>query len=285
MNHPRPLLAALLITLVALMPASNARAAVKAGDTVDLTLKLMDGSTVSVATLDDKLTVVKFWATWCPPCVKLVPHLKELDATYAPRGVELISVSLDGDVSAVQRFVGEHQMTSPQAHDASQPHALSEAWGVQGTMHAFIVAPGGELLWQGHAAGMEAELKKALKKYGDKLVPRGGLELKPAIRAMIKTRRDLAKGPEAIPEVAKLLLQVPVEHYDNRVMAKNAVKLHAALKEVDPDGTLLQAALDARVGAEQPTEKQTARIQAFMKAAEAGAAAEATDADGSREAA
>jgi len=276
MTGPRPLVAAILIVLTAVL---SARAGVNAGDKVDFTLKLMDRSTVSVADLNDKLTVVEFWATWCGPCVQMLPHLKEMNETYAPRGVELISVSLDRKAADAQRFIQKNQMTWAQAHEGSQPRPLSDQWGVSGIPHAFIIAPGGEVLWRGHPARMEAEIEKALEVHGDKLVA-SSLELKPAIREMLRARRELAKGPEAVPEVmpkvAQLILMIPVEHYENRVMAKTAVKLHAALDEADPDGTLLRAALDAR----SPTEAQTPRIDAFMEAGEAEA-----DAEASREAA
>lgn len=271
----RPVLAPVLIAMVALLPAAaptHARAAAHAGDQVDFTLTLMDGSAVAVTDLHDKLTVVEFWATWCGPCVQILPHLKALNETYAPRGVELISVSLDDDAAVAQRFIDENQMTWPQAHEGSQDRVLSDEWGTSGIPHAFIIAPGGELLWRGHPAEMEPQIEKALQIYGDKL-DASPMPLQPAIRAVLKASRDLEGGGDAIPQVARLVLNVPAEHYADRVMAKVAGKLHAALKEVDPDGTRLRAALDVV----EPTDAQTLRIHAFMGVGEAAAADDQRD--------
>ena len=44
---------------------------------------------------DDKIYVINFWATWCAPCVKELPHFEELKKNYNNGNVEVILVSLD----------------------------------------------------------------------------------------------------------------------------------------------------------------------------------------------
>jgi thiol-disulfide isomerase/thioredoxin len=44
---------------------------------------------------DDTTYIVNFWATWCAPCVKELPHFEELYANYKAQNVELLLVSLD----------------------------------------------------------------------------------------------------------------------------------------------------------------------------------------------
>ena len=44
---------------------------------------------------DDKTYVVNFWATWCAPCIKELPHFEMLNANYKSKNVEVLLVSLD----------------------------------------------------------------------------------------------------------------------------------------------------------------------------------------------
>ncbi|HSC40114.1 MAG TPA: TlpA disulfide reductase family protein, partial [Chitinophagaceae bacterium] len=42
-----------------------------------------------------KYVLLDFWGSWCLPCRKLNPHLKELYAQYGPKGFEVIGVAAD----------------------------------------------------------------------------------------------------------------------------------------------------------------------------------------------
>lgn len=44
---------------------------------------------------DDKIYVINFWATWCVPCVKELPHFEKINKEYASKNVEVLLVSLD----------------------------------------------------------------------------------------------------------------------------------------------------------------------------------------------
>jgi len=44
---------------------------------------------------DDNLFVVNFWATWCGPCIKELPHFEKLSKEYQAERVTFILVSLD----------------------------------------------------------------------------------------------------------------------------------------------------------------------------------------------
>jgi thiol-disulfide isomerase/thioredoxin len=44
---------------------------------------------------EDKLSVINFWATWCAPCVKELPHFEKISKEYDRNEVTFFLISLD----------------------------------------------------------------------------------------------------------------------------------------------------------------------------------------------
>jgi thiol-disulfide isomerase/thioredoxin len=42
-----------------------------------------------------RVVLVDFWATWCGPCLELLPHALDIQRRFAERGLTVITVSLD----------------------------------------------------------------------------------------------------------------------------------------------------------------------------------------------
>ncbi|TJY37376.1 TlpA family protein disulfide reductase [Pontimicrobium aquaticum] len=64
---------------------------------------------------DDKIYVVNFWATWCAPCIKELPHFEALNANYKGKNIEVILVSLDFPhqfETKLKPYIKEHDLKS-----------------------------------------------------------------------------------------------------------------------------------------------------------------------------
>jgi thiol-disulfide isomerase/thioredoxin len=81
------------------------------------TLTAFDGSTVDLAALRGKIVVVNFWASWCPPCVEEMPSLNRFAQAYAPKGVEVVAISVDDDPKAYKEFLDKNHLTLVTARD------------------------------------------------------------------------------------------------------------------------------------------------------------------------
>ncbi|HZZ85362.1 MAG TPA: TlpA disulfide reductase family protein [Anaeromyxobacteraceae bacterium] len=66
-----------------------------------------NGAPVALPDVAGQVTLVHFWATWCPPCREELPALvrlgRELEARY-PGKFKLLAISVDESWDAVQQF-------------------------------------------------------------------------------------------------------------------------------------------------------------------------------------
>jgi len=101
----------------------------------DWTLEMADGSSVN---LDDaasqRVTILFFWATWCPYCKALMPHLQSLKLEY-PDTVQVLAINIfeDGDPVAFIEDAG-YEFTLLLSGDA-----VADRYGVTATPGVFIL--------------------------------------------------------------------------------------------------------------------------------------------------
>lgn len=87
----------------------------------DFTLPTLNGESVSLSDSKGKITIVNFWATWCPPCREEMPHMQSFYEKHHEE-VEILAVNvtnMDDGRPAIEQFVQEHELTFPILLDES----------------------------------------------------------------------------------------------------------------------------------------------------------------------
>ncbi|MBU2994181.1 TlpA disulfide reductase family protein [Octadecabacter sp. 1_MG-2023] len=101
-----------------------------------------DGTDLTLAAFEGQYVLLNFWATWCAPCRKEMPHLSELQDEFGDE-LEVVTVATGlNQRPAMERFFAEIGVENLPLHtDANS--ALARDFGVVGLPVTLILNPEG----------------------------------------------------------------------------------------------------------------------------------------------
>ena len=112
-----------------------------------------------------KVYVVEFWATWCGPCIVMMPHLAELQAAYKDKGVTFIGFTAKDPNNTEQKAAALVKKRGPKlkytfayADDRDTYDAWMKAAGRNGIPCTFVVDRGGKIAYIGHPMYLDVVL-------------------------------------------------------------------------------------------------------------------------------
>ena len=130
----------------------------------------LNGATQAVPDPNAKVTLLKFWATWCPHCRSDVSLMKELNAKYQGQGLRIVAASIDKDLEKLKAFVKEKELSYPvvaiQAPEASKLQAsLPDLYETQGVPGYFLIDSHGMIAktFAGSLTESKVDLESILK--------------------------------------------------------------------------------------------------------------------------
>lgn len=108
-----------------------------------------------------KYTLLEFWGTWCEPCRKLTPKIKNISKTFSSK-LSIISIAIDDNKDAVKKYVSKNEMNWKNGYisqkDASRTMVLKQ-FNIQYFPTYFLLDSNGKIIYRGSSDNFEEILK------------------------------------------------------------------------------------------------------------------------------
>ena len=121
-----------------------------AGRPGEIVLPDVDGNRFEKRDYTGQVTLINFWASWCPPCVEEIPSLNRLKQKMAGRPFELISINFAEEQSTVAEFMRRVEVDFPVLLDLDGRYARD--WGVISYPSTFVIDARGRIRYGVNAA-------------------------------------------------------------------------------------------------------------------------------------
>jgi thiol-disulfide isomerase/thioredoxin len=83
-----------------------------------------------------KYVLIDFWASWCAPCRKSIPALKQLYKEMSDKGLQIVSISIDKKEADWTKAIKEEQLPWPSFLDNGD---TSAAWNIRTIPAMFLL--------------------------------------------------------------------------------------------------------------------------------------------------
>lgn len=136
-----------------------------------------DGTPVTLAGYSGKIVILDFWATWCGPCQRSMPHLEAVYRAAKNQGVVVLGVCSWDASSAFRKWVQTHRSEysftfgfDPAAREETASIA-TKGYGVSGLPTTYLIGPDGMVAgrYVGYFGESDRRIEEGLAHLGVKL--------------------------------------------------------------------------------------------------------------------
>lgn len=137
----------------------------------DFTSTDINGKQFTLSSLRGHYVILDFWASWCVPCRKSMPHVKALYAKYKDKGLKVVCVASDDGAEAKWRKAVADDATEMFHHVLSglkqkadgsydKSNDIGENYAVHYLPTKFLIDPEGKIVDKMDDEGLDAKLKE-----------------------------------------------------------------------------------------------------------------------------
>ena len=109
----------------------------------DFTLTDSSGNIHRLNDYRGSVLIINFWATWCVPCRKEIPALKQVWSRLHKENIPLLGIATKDSKADIVHFQKENNIEFPLPMDADGK--VADEWGVIAVPTAFVVNTSGDI--------------------------------------------------------------------------------------------------------------------------------------------
>jgi len=127
----------------------------------NFTYETLSGNKIKLSNYRGQYILIDFWGTWCKPCLKEMPYLKQAYSKYGDR-VKFIGVAADDNKKAVLNYVNKHDIPWSQIVvplNSKKPAKIIRKYNVRMFPSIFLIAPNGNVQNGAHSSKEMSKLR------------------------------------------------------------------------------------------------------------------------------
>lgn len=116
----------------------------------EFSYETVGGEIVNLSDLKGKYVYIDIWATWCRPCIKQVPYLKQLEEHYHNKNIIFVSISVDKEKDKatwkqmiIDKKLGGLQLFADNSFDST----FMNAYAVNSIPRFILIDPNGKIVY------------------------------------------------------------------------------------------------------------------------------------------
>lgn len=137
----------------------------KVNKAAEFSAKTPDGKLVSLKESLGKVTIIDFWASWCPPCRAENPNMVALYNEFHAKGLNIIGVSLDDNIEAWKKAIEKDKLTWTHVSNLKKwEDPIAKMYQVEEIPATFLLDAQGNIVAKNlHGDELKAKIAELLK--------------------------------------------------------------------------------------------------------------------------